>query len=45
MPGFVRFQNDMIDLFGDHRRWLAEPGDFLDDLDTLAERVNRYPAD
>jgi multiple sugar transport system substrate-binding protein len=45
MPGFVRFQNEMIDLFGDHRRWLAEPGDFLDDLDTLAERVNRYPAD
>ena len=32
-PGFVRFQNEMIELFGDHGRWLADPSSFLDDLD------------
>jgi multiple sugar transport system substrate-binding protein len=37
-PGFVRFQNEMIELFGDHRRWLAEPGPFLDELDVVYRR-------
>jgi multiple sugar transport system substrate-binding protein len=37
-PGFAGFQNEMIELFGDHRRWLEEPGAFLGDLDTLYRR-------
>jgi multiple sugar transport system substrate-binding protein len=37
-PGFVRFQNEMIELFGDHRRWMSEPGPFLDDLDAIYRR-------
>jgi multiple sugar transport system substrate-binding protein len=37
-PGFVRFQNEMIELYGDHRRWLGEPGPFLDDLDAIYGR-------
>ena len=28
----------MIELFGEHRRWLEEPGPFLDDLDALYRR-------
>jgi hypothetical protein len=28
----------MIELFGDHARWMAEPGPFLDDLDTIYRR-------
>lgn len=37
-PGFVRFQNDMIELFADSQRWLTKPEDFLDDLDALYQR-------
>lgn len=37
-PGFVGFQNEMIELFGEHRRWLEEPGTFLDDLNALYRR-------
>lgn len=37
-PAFVRFQNDMIELFGDSQRWLTQPEDFLDDLDALYSR-------
>ena len=37
-PGFAGFQNEMIELFGAHRRWLEEPGPFLDDLDALYRR-------
>jgi hypothetical protein len=29
-------------LFGDHQRWLADPGPFLDDLDLMCRR--RRPA-
>jgi multiple sugar transport system substrate-binding protein len=43
-PGFVRFQNEMIELFGDHRRWLSEPGPFLDDLDAIYRRRGSVPA-
>jgi len=37
-PGFAGFQNEMIELFGEHRRWLEEPGPFLHDLDALYRR-------
>jgi multiple sugar transport system substrate-binding protein len=37
-PGFAGFQNEMIELFGQHRRWLEKPGPFLDDLDALYRR-------
>jgi len=43
MPGFVRFQNEMIELFGDHRRWMSEPGPFLDDLDAIHFRRGARP--
>jgi len=43
-PGFVRFQNEMIELFGDHRRWMSEPGPFLDDLDAIYRRRGSVPA-
>jgi hypothetical protein len=41
---FVRFQNEMIELFGDHRRWMPEPGPFLDDLDAIYRRRGSVPA-
>ena len=44
MPGFVRFQNQMIELFGDHARWMSDPGPFLDDLDTIYRRRGSVPA-
>jgi hypothetical protein len=28
----------LIELFGDHARWMSEPGPFLDDLDTIYRR-------
>ncbi len=37
-PGFTDFQNAMIELYAEHRRWLAEPGPFLRDLATLHAR-------
>jgi multiple sugar transport system substrate-binding protein len=37
-PGFVQFQNEMIELFGDSRRWLTYPEEFLDDLEACYHR-------
>ena len=37
-PGFVRFQNEMIELFGDSRRWLMYPEEFLDNLEACCRR-------
>jgi hypothetical protein len=36
--GLRQVQNEMIELFGDHARWMSEPGPFLDDLDTIYRR-------
>ena len=44
MPGFVRFQNELIELFGDHARWMSDPGPFLDDLDAIYRRRGSVPA-
>jgi multiple sugar transport system substrate-binding protein len=37
-PAFVPFQNEMIELFADSRRWLAYPEEFLDDLEACYRR-------
>lgn len=44
MTSFARFQNEMIELFGDHARWMSDPGSFLDDLDTIYRRRGPVPA-
>lgn len=38
LPGFAGFQNEMIELFGNHRRWLEEPESFLGHLDAVYGR-------
>jgi hypothetical protein len=36
--GRRQVQNEIIEPFGDHARWMSEPGPFLDDLDTIYRR-------
>lgn len=43
MTSFARFQNEMIELFGDHQVDVGS-GSFLDDLDTIYRRRGSVPA-